>query len=346
MIHGEDLVVATFGRSFWILDNITPLRQATDARKADPAWLYRPATAVRVDNDLFTGTPLPPEEPTATNPPDGAVIDYFLKSPAKSITLEFFDGDRLIRRFTSEKKGEAKRAPLPVADRWFPKSEMLDTTSGLHRFVWNMKWASSGGPSADEDADFRNPSGPKVIPGTYQVRLTVDGRLQNQPLRIIMDPRSPATPPILKQQLETSQKIFAESAQARRALAEMTSLQKKLADAQDKAGQNTSLKDALKAAQDEIGKMLTNKGETPGLQEAASDLASALRVAESGDRATPWQAMALYQEASGHAKTRLEEWTAFKQNRLPKLNDQLKQANLEPVAIAEIEREAKEALSQ
>ena len=346
MIHGEDLVVATFGRSFWILDNITPLRQANDARKADPAWLYRPATAVRVDNDLFTGTPLPPEEPTATNPPDGAVIDYFLKSPAKSITLEFLDGDRLIRRFTSEKKGEAKRAPLPVADRWFPKPEGLDTTPGLHRFVWNMKWASSGGPSADEDADFRNPSGPKVIPGTYQVRLTVDGKVQNQPLRVIMDPRSPATPPILKQQLQTCQKIFAESAQARRALVEMTSLQKKLADAEDKAGQNTSLKDALTAAQDEIGKMLTNKGETPGLQEASSDLASALRVAESGDRATPSQAMALYQEASGHAKTRLEEWSAFKQNTLPRLNDQLKQANLEPVAVAEIEREAEEALSQ
>jgi hypothetical protein len=81
MVHGEDLVVATHGRSFWILDNITPLRQAFDA-EMDPAfWLYRPAAAYRIDNDSFTGTPLPPEEPTAENPPAGAVIDYLLKSP-------------------------------------------------------------------------------------------------------------------------------------------------------------------------------------------------------------------------------------------------------------------------
>jgi len=161
-----------------------------------------------------------------------------------------------------------------------------------------------------------------------------------------MDPRSAATPAILKQQLETSLKIFGESVEARRALAEMTSVQKKLTEAQDKAGQNPALKDALKAAQEEVGKMLTNKGDTPGLQEASSDLASALRVAQGGDRAIPSQAIELYQEASAHAKTRLKEWAGFKQNALPRLNDQLKQANLEPIAVAKIEREAQEALSE
>ena len=346
-IHGDDLVVATFGRSFWILDNLTPLRQTSEAQKADGVWLYRPATAVRVDNDIFIGTPLPPEEPTAANPPDGAAIDYLVKAPAGSMTLEFFDSQQhLVRRFTSEKRSESKRPPLPVADRWFPTPEALDPTPGLHRFVWNLRWASSGGPAADEEADWRNPSGPKVIPGTYEVRLTVDGKVENQPLRVTMDPRSPATPAILKQQLETSLKIFGESMEARRALAEMTSVQKKLAEAQDKAGQNPALKDALKAAQDEVGKMLTNKGDTPGLQEASSDLASALRVVQSGDRAVPSQAIELYQEASAHTKTRLKEWAGFKQNALPRLNDQLKQANLEPIAVAKIECEAQEALSE
>jgi hypothetical protein len=79
-IHGDDLVAATFGRSFWILDNITPLRQALEAKRASGPWFYGPATAIRMDNDSFSGTPLPPEEPTAENPPNGAMLDYFLPS--------------------------------------------------------------------------------------------------------------------------------------------------------------------------------------------------------------------------------------------------------------------------
>src|SRR5580692_787681 len=126
-IHGEDLVIATHGRSFWILDNITPLRQASDAAKAKPFWLYHPATAFRIDNDSFPGTPIPPEEPTAENPPSGAMIDYFLKSQADKIQLEIFDGKQnLVRRFSSEDAIPAKHPPLPVAERWFSKPEVLD----------------------------------------------------------------------------------------------------------------------------------------------------------------------------------------------------------------------------
>ncbi len=101
-IHGDDLVIATFGRSFWILDNITPLRQAQEVRRASGPWLYRPATAVRVDNDPFYGTPLPPEEPAAENPPNGAMIDYFLPSSASTVRLEVFDAQQnLVRQFSS-----------------------------------------------------------------------------------------------------------------------------------------------------------------------------------------------------------------------------------------------------
>src|SRR5208282_3984155 len=92
-IHGDDLVIATFGRSFWILDNITPLRQAQmlGAEQTKAPWLYRPATAIRVDNDSFLGSPLPPEEPAAENPPNGAMIDYFLPASAHAVLLEVFD---------------------------------------------------------------------------------------------------------------------------------------------------------------------------------------------------------------------------------------------------------------
>src|SRR5437588_1699485 len=91
-IHGDDLIAATHGRSFWILDNITPLRQNAEAGRAKAFWLYHPATAYRIDNDSFPGTPIPPEEPIAENPPSGAMIDYFLRSPADKIQLEIFDG--------------------------------------------------------------------------------------------------------------------------------------------------------------------------------------------------------------------------------------------------------------
>ena len=351
-IHGDDLVIATFGRSFWILDNITPLRQVVEARKASGPWLYRPATAVRVDNDSFSGTPIPPEEPTAENPPNGAMIDYFLQSPASAIRLEVFDAQQnLVRKFSSEDPIMKKHAPLPVAERWFPKPEILEKAAGMHRFVWNLTWGSSGGPSADEDAETRDPRGPKPVPGIYQVRLTVDGKTQNQSLKVIMDPRSPATPEVLAQQLQLGRQMFGETIEARRALAEIGSVQKQLADIQQKlTSQSAQLKTAVAEAGSAIGKILTNKehavDESPGLQDAYAGLASALRVVETGDRAVPSQAIAVYQESSQQVKARIAEWARFKQTKLAQLNQQLREAKLAPIVIAEIERQVEFLMSR
>jgi photosystem II stability/assembly factor-like uncharacterized protein len=347
-IHGDDLVIATHGRSFWILDNISPLRQVLEATRLSGVFLYRPATAIRTDNDSFAGTPLPPEEPTAENPPSGAMIDYFLPSSATTIRLEFLDAQQnLVRRFSSEDE-IAKHAPLPVAERWFPKPEVLDKNAGAHRFVWNLTCGSSGGPSADEESDYHNPSGPKAVPGTYLVRLTVDGKSQTQSLKVIMDPRSPATPEMLDQQFQFGQKIFAETMEARRVLAEVNSVQKQLADVQQKLEQqkpeerDAPIKSALAETQSDLMKILANEehgaGERrPGLQDAYTSLASALRVVESGDRTVPSQAIALYEESSEQVKARIAEWARFKQVRLAHLNQQLHKAGLANVAISEIE---------
>jgi hypothetical protein len=298
-MHGDDLVVATHGRSFWILDDITPLRQALDAEKDNAFWLYHPAPAYRIDNDSFPGTPLPPEEPTAENPPAGAILDYFLKSSASTVSLEIFDAQHnLVHKFSSEDKHPEKHPPLPIAERWFPKPEVLETNPGLQRFVWDLSWRSSGGPSGDEESEFRNPRGPKVVPGIYTVRLTVDGKAQTQPLEVVMDPRSAATPEILHQQLQLGRQIFAETTEARRALAEIASLRKQLADLQQKAGEkHSAIKPALADAQTEISKIETRPGavgESSGLADAFADMASALSVVESGDRAVPSQAIAVY----------------------------------------------------
>ena len=179
-IHGDDLVIATHGRSFWILDNITPLRQALDAEKANAFWLYHPAPAFRIDNDSFLGTPLPPEEPTAENPPGGAMIDYFLKSSASTSRWRFSMHNRISCADSLRKRNvPEKHPPLPIAERWFPKPEALRNNPGMHRFVWDLTWGSSGGPSVDEESEYRNPSGPKVVPGIYRSdsRLTERRRL-------------------------------------------------------------------------------------------------------------------------------------------------------------------------
>jgi hypothetical protein len=298
------------------------------------------------------------------------MMDYFLPSAASAVRLEIFDAQQnLVRRFSSRSPEDHfsgnhssqgletwKHQPLPVAERWFPKPEVLEKTAGLHRFVWNLTWGSSGGPTADEEADYHNPSGPKAVPGIYQVRLTVDGKTQDQPLKVIMDPRSPATPEILTQQFQLGQQIFGETIEARRALAEIGSVQKQLADIQQKLGQqklgtqSAELKSALAATQSGIGTILTNKERTaedsPGLQSAYTGLASALRVVEGGDRAAPSQAIAVYKESSPQIKARIAEWARFKQTRLAQLNQQLIEAKLDPVSIAEIEQQVEFLMSR
>jgi len=360
-IHGDDLVIGTHGRSFWILDNITPLRQALEARGTGGArlarpypdsYLYRPATAIRVDSDAFTGTPLPPEEPTAENPPNGAMIDYFLPSAAGNVELDIFDGQQnLVRKFSSDdastdtsKDGKTgKRAPLPVAERWLPKPEVLEKSAGMHRFVWNLTWGSSGGGDADEESEYTNPSGPKVVPGTYELRLTVDGKTQTQALKIMMDPRSTASAEILAQQFSLGQRIFGETVEARRVLTEMGSVKGQLADLQQKiegrsAGQqNGKLKSALEETQSAIDKILHGRehsaGEISGLQEASTGLASALRVVEGGDREAPAPAIEVYQESSARIKARIAEWTQLKQTRLEEVNRELRAAHFAPIEI-------------
>jgi hypothetical protein len=176
----------------------------------------------------------------------------------------------------------------------------------------------------------------------YEVRLTVDGQAQSQSLEIVMDPRSPATPETLAQQFRLAKTIFAEALDARRALAEIGSVQRQLADLEPKpATQDTEFKSALREAQSSLSKILTNKNRAPeqgrGLMDAYKDLASVLRVVEGGDRQTPAQATAVYEESSQQIRTSIRQWAAFKEMELPQLNQKLRQTNLAPIAIGEVE---------
>jgi photosystem II stability/assembly factor-like uncharacterized protein len=348
VIHGDDLVVATHGRAFWILDNITPLRQVHEVVKAESTWLYRPATAIRVDNDTFLGSPLPPEEPTANNPPNGAVVDYYLNAPAGHIKLDIFDQKQvLVRSFSSDDETEQKHPPLPVADRWFPKPETLETTPGMHRFVWNLAWGTPGSKAANQSGEYeyRSPRGPRAVPGVYLVRLTVDGKTSDQPLKIAMDPRSPATPRDLEQQLQLGRQIFVEAVTSRQALAEIRSVQKQLSELEQKLGGNhANLKSTVSQLENEIRQILSgSEGPTSnaiGLENASAGLTSALAVVESGDRAVPSQAVALYHDSSQALKLGIADWNRFKKTRVSQLNQQLHQQDMPPIAISEIAEDA------
>jgi hypothetical protein len=351
-IHGDDLVIATHGRSFWILDDITPLRQINVQSKNRNAQLYKPATAVRVDNDVFLGTPLPPEEPTAKNPPDGAIVDYYLPSAVKSVTLEISDSSgKLVRRYSSGQKKEQEHPPLPIAERWLPKPVVLQNAAGAHRFVWDLRWGSSGAnPELDEEG-FGSPRGPRVTPGNYRLKLTADGTVFTQPLQVQMDPRCKATASELDEQLRLGLEIFGEVRSSRKALAEIAATKKQLADVKVKV--LASNPDVL-AQITKVGAAIEKieKGERPlpgtitGLESASTGLAAALRVAESSDRAIPSQAIDLYREADQVAKAELAEWIELKSTQLAKLNEALQKAGVSVIQISEAELEGEDVVSQ
>jgi photosystem II stability/assembly factor-like uncharacterized protein len=350
VIHGDDLVVATHGRGFYILDDITPLRQiAAGAMISAPfahglPYLFEPQITTRIDNDAFPGTPLPPEEPTAENPPAGAILDYYLPSEAKSLDLNIYTpGHKLVRHFSSAIPAKPDHMDLPIADRWFPIPQRLETAPGHHRFVWNLAWGTSGVAESDEPDDGEGgvPRGPRVAPGTYTVEFVWNGQpLYTQPLTVVMDPRAAATTAELQQNFTTTYRIFADSLEARRALAEIESvtgqLKKPVPANPALAAQSKTLLAAIEAI---TSGPASGLGFGLGLEQANTELTAALNVAESSDRAIPAQALEVYAEASAASFARVKEWAALKQGPLANFNQQLQSAKLPPIAISAIEHE-------
>ncbi len=206
IVHGDDLVVATHGRGFWILDDVEPLRELARAGSFDGVHLFAPVPALRVRRDTATDTPLPPEEPAGTNPPDGAIIDYYLPAPASSVKVAILDRNGgIVRSYSSDDEAPA----IPELDKpayWIRPFARPATDAGMHRFVWDLHEATPHFDHPDlpiaavtHNTPFR-PQGALVPPGKYAVRLDVDGRIQEAPLWLGMDPRVAITAAQLEQQ--------------------------------------------------------------------------------------------------------------------------------------------------
>jgi photosystem II stability/assembly factor-like uncharacterized protein len=193
VIKDDDIVIGTHGRSFWILDNITPLRQLkVNAQKE--TTLYKPQQAIRVRWNMNTDTPLPPEEPAGENPPDGAVIDYYLNNNADEVQLNIFnDKGTLIRSF-SNKDSLYNIPDVNIPLYWIRPQQILSAKQGAHRFLWDMKYNPLNIPvEYPMTAVIHNTdpvaTAPWVMPGNYTVKLTVNNKVYAQSFTVKMDPR-------------------------------------------------------------------------------------------------------------------------------------------------------------
>jgi len=185
-VKGVDVVIATHGRGFWILDDVSVLRQL-DVSEPVETTLFAPAPAVRLRTDEFAGTPFPKDEPAAANPPDGASIDYVLATaPAGAVTLVIRDAAGAeVRRYTSaDAPPTADLARIAFAPEWQRVPVTLAATPGVHRFVWPLRYAAPPGLARGAFTD-----GVWAPPGRYTVELQVDGRALAQPLDVRPDPR-------------------------------------------------------------------------------------------------------------------------------------------------------------
>ena len=238
-IHDDDLIVATHGRSFWVLDNLSPLRQITASVVKAEEFLFKPATALRVRRDTNTDTPIPPDEPAAQNPPDGAMIDYFLAQPTTApVTVEILDGQgRLVRKFADTDKPEPSGEELAkelIPRYWIRMPKALSTDAGMHRWVWDLRYPSpramrSEYPISAVPGDTPlSPQGPMAIPGQYTVRLTVRGQALSEPLTVKMDPRVKTSQEGLAIELEKQQQLAGMLSQSTEALTQARALREQL----------------------------------------------------------------------------------------------------------------------
>jgi len=227
-VHDDDLVISTYGRSLWILDNITPIRQLNPEVLNSAAHLFVPAPALRVRWDTNQDTPLPIETPSGKNPPDGIAIDYFLKSASAdgaTITIKDAYGN-VVRKFTGTPL--EPNLPLPnVPEYWFSTPQPVDATNGLHRFIWNLRYeaprvlpAGYYGPilqyteytladhAIPHETPRQQPEGPLVVPGTYTIELTAAGQTIQQQVTVQLDPRVHATQAELESQLAVARRLL------------------------------------------------------------------------------------------------------------------------------------------
>jgi hypothetical protein len=343
VVHGDDLVVGTHGRSFWILDDVTPLRQINAEIAAADAHLFAPQVAYRVRWNTNPDTPLPPEEPAGKNPPDGAILNYYLKAAADLVTLEILDDKgKLVRRFSSADRPEpVAEKELAVPTYWIRPPQTLSAEAGSHRFVWDLHFTPPPGrPSYPISAIYHDtasePKGPWVLTGQYRVRLTVGGKTQEQPLTVKMDPRVKTPPADLVRQFEMSMQCYEGMQQADEALGQVRTLRARLKELQGKAGAPAEALTELDRKAAALAGSERRRGEPPmfggarqpSLARLEGELQRLLHTLQGADEVPTSQAVAACAEVHKALADLLGKWKDLRDKEVKALDEQLRGAGL------------------
>jgi photosystem II stability/assembly factor-like uncharacterized protein len=346
VVHENDLVVATFGRSFWILDDMTPLRQMDAHVTSADAWLFRPEAAIRTRAASDQGTPVPMDEPLAPNPPEGAVLDYFLKDkPATTIQMEIFDAEgKLVRRFASDDVlHKTNPNDVPIQVEWIRDPKPLLAEAGMHRFVWDLRYAAPKGVRRSQ----RGPSGPLAVPGSYTVKFTANGKSSTQPLTIKLDPRVKTPQDALVRQFGLASRLASQLGDVSLALQQAVELRKQLDERKKQAAGNAELLTALQGLEKKLEAEVETDRDTefglfgiavPGkehepLRHAAAALTGLLIVVDGSDAGPTTDAATASERWNEASQETLARWAAFQKDELESVNVLLRNTKLKPLVV-------------
>jgi photosystem II stability/assembly factor-like uncharacterized protein len=355
VIKDDDIAVGTHGRSFWILDDVASLRQITPATPAAPAVLFKPAAAYRFRWSKYTDTPLPPDEPSGLNPPDGAIIDYYVGANSSGdATLEILDpSGRVIRTYSSR---DTSMAPADLGNTpayWIRPTHVLSAAPGFHRFVWDLHYAPPAGTSsqpgqypisATPHDTPREPRGPWAMPGQHTARLTIGGKSYAQTFTITMDPRIKTPAASIAQEHIMAVALFDDIARDSSVVAQAQALRGKLRATRD-AANNPSLTEAINAYDEKLvalagqgggggrrggggggGRGRGGAGAQPSFASINGELMTMLTLIEDADAEPTTQATAAVRAVQHDFDALSARWTAMRTTELTALNAKLKAA--------------------
>ncbi|HEY0796661.1 MAG TPA: glycoside hydrolase [Acidisarcina sp.] len=359
-VEGNDLIVATHGRSFWILDDISALRQMSSgqmASRTNGAYLFKPGDAVRIQRSTNTDTPLPSDEPAGQNPPDGAVLDYYLPQTSQGpVTIEVLDSKgATVRRYSSTDAPETTQAELErqlIPLYWIRTPRTLSAKPGMHRWVWDLRYA----PPAAAHRDYpisavphetpTLPLGRMVVPGTYEVRITFNGNSMSAPLTVTMDPRVAATSADLQAQstlesqlaslMDSSAPAVMEAHAVREQIAKIVAakVEPVLADSLKKLDQSldqllkgtpTSPSAEAKGASSASPPASTGKvNAEPGMDALSDSVGTLYGQLDQTDAAPTVAQSAAVNHLRDNLRTALAKWEQIKTGALPEVNRMLR----------------------
>jgi photosystem II stability/assembly factor-like uncharacterized protein len=357
-VHGDDLVAATYGRALWILDDISPLRQASADTTNASAHLFKPSTTVRARWDNHPDTPLPPETPHGDNPPDGAIIYYYLKSAPKSISLEIRDDQGNVVGKFSDKAAPRDPRPKNVPEWWFEPPEALSTKPGLNRFVWNLQWphpdalafSFRGAPldyieytlpdhAVAGNTPVNQPPGPFVVPGTYEVILTVDGKTYRQLLTVVLDPRVKVSATDLQAQTDLARMMDDWMNISYRAYNDVAKLRATMDDLR-RSGKFESI-DVLVALDKDLRELQDGSNDNPGFGAVNRDITRLVTMVQSGDARPAKSIIESVAPSCVALKSNLAHFRMLNQEKLASLNMMLRQSRLALIPIPTVPNDPK-----